>query len=242
MEKNSEKIRKMEQSDPKYCFQVQLELEGLQTVKGDRIVKVPVDHFDVERREDAEPPKIIAVDFCGEINIFYSILMPEDLVADLEKLDSQSFIKEQEKIADILKRNNQSAEISGLHAAYTFPGNVNVDLDNTKIFSGNDEAVRKFDPTFFGRCPTVYAAMQNGEIAACCVSSRESDKAGEAWIFTLPKYRKQGFGLKAVQLWASELQKQGKIPFYTHKADNIASQKLAEKLNLAKVFESVSYE
>lgn len=240
--KKQKNFYNMEQIDPKPCFQAQLSLEGLQIVNNNRIVKIHTDHFDIEKNENSEPPKIIAVNFGKEINIFYFDKMPNNLVADLEKLEKHSFINEQDKIIEILKRNSQFNE-AGHSIAYVFPSDIQVDNENTKIFIGSDDkAIKKFDLTFYDKYPMVYAAMQNNEIVACCVSSRENNKAGEAWIFTLPKYRKQGFGLKAVQLWASELQKQGKIPLYTHEISNIASQKLAEKLNLIKVFENVSYE
>ncbi len=232
----------MKKIDPKSCFQVQLELEGLQVIKGNKIIKISTNYFDIEKNKNSDPPKIIAVNFGKEINIFYSDKLEKNIVIDLEKLEKNSFINEQEKIIDILKRNNQFNEV-GRYIVYIFPNNIKMDTENTKIFIGSDDlAIKKFDPTFYDKYPMIYAAMQNDEIAACCVSSRESDKAGEAWIFTLPKYRKKGFGLKAVQLWASELQKNDKIPIYTHEISNIASKKLAGKLNLIKIFEIVNYE
>ncbi|MCF7794015.1 MAG: GNAT family N-acetyltransferase [Candidatus Cloacimonetes bacterium] len=240
--KKQKNFYNMEKINPKPCFHAQIGLEGLQIVNGNRIVKIHTDHFDIEKNENAKPPKIIAVNFGKEINIFYSDKMPNSLVANLEKLEKHSFLDEQEKVIEILKRNKQFNE-AGHYIAYIFPSDIQVDTENTKIFIGSeDEAIKQFDPTFYKKYPIVYATIQNDEIAACCVSSRENNKAGEAWIFTLPKYRKQGFGLKAVQLWASELQKQGKIPLYTHEISNIASQKLAEKLDLIKVLENVSYE
>lgn len=240
--KKQKNVYNMEQINPKPCFYAQIGLEGLQIVNGNKIVKIHTDHFDIEKNENAKPPKVIAVNFGKEINIFYSNTMPNSLVANLEELKKHSFIDEQKKVIDILKENKQFNEAEH-YIAYVFPNDVKVNTKNTKIFIGSDdEAIKKFDPTFHKKYPVVYAVMQDNEIAACCVSSRENDKAGEAWIFTLPKYRKQGFGLKAVQLWAIELQKKGKIPFYTHEVSNIASQKLAEKLNLIKVFENVSYE
>lgn len=239
---NSENFYKMGQINPKTLFLAQLELEGLQIINGNRIVKVPTDHFDIEKRENTEPPKVIAVNFGKEINIFYFDKMPDSIVTDLEKLEKHSFIGEQDKIIEILRRNNQFNK-ANYSISYVFPSAIEVDRESTKIFIGSeDEAIKQFDPTFYRKYPMVYAAMQGDEIVACCVSSRESDKAGEAWIFTLPKFRKQGFGFKAVQLWASELQKQGKIPLYSHEISNIASQELARKLDIIKVFENVSYE
>lgn len=238
---NLEKLYKFEQMNSKVFFQTQLELEGLQIISGNRIKGFQNEYFDIEKKENTDPPKVIAVNFGKEVDVFYSNLMPENLVFDLEKFDKNDFIGKKEKITDFLIRNNQSSEISE-SITYIFPNNIKVNYENAKIFSGDEELIKKFDPAFYNKYPAIYAILQNNEIVACCVSARENDKAGEAWIFTLPKYRKQGFGLRAVQLWANELQKQGKIPFYSHEISNIASQKLAERLGLKKVFEIVSYD
>lgn len=232
----------MKTDNAKIFLEAQLGLEGLKVVNGNRIVKIQAIHFNIEKNKNAEPPKVIAINFENKISVFYSDLISNMLLADLERLEKYDFIGNQEKVTKILKENNQFEEL-GHYIAYVFPKNIEVDFDKTQVFVGSeDETIKEFDTSFYQKYPMVYATMKDGKIVACCVSSRENDLAGEAWIFTLPEHRKQGFGLKAVQLWASELQKNGKIPFYTHKRSNIASQKLAEKLNLIKVFKSITYE
>jgi RimJ/RimL family protein N-acetyltransferase len=224
------------------CFQAQLELEGLQIIDNKKIIRIPTHHFDIEKDKESAQPKLIAMRDKTEITVFYSEEILKQGVADFDARDKESFFYEKDAIIDMLKNKNQLSEVA--HSlVYVFPKKIETHAENTKIFVGShDEAIQKFDSSFYNAFPMVYAALCNNEIAACCVSARESDSAGEAWIFTLPQYRKQGFGIQAVLLWASELQKQNKIPFYSHDITNIASQKLAEKLGLIKVFETVFYE
>lgn len=225
----------------KTFLETQLGLEGLKIINGNRIVKIQTNHFDIEKDNNSKTPKIMAINFGDKIEIFYSKLISNNLFSELERLEKQNFIHDPNKIAEVLKKFNQFEEYCHF-VTYIFPQNIEIDIKNTKIFIGSEnEEIKKFDPSFYEKYPMVYAVIQNENIVSCCVSSRENDSAGEAWVFTHPDFRKQGFGFTAVNLWASELQK-NKIPLYTHEVTNIASQKLADKLNLSKVFENVIYE
>lgn len=229
-------------TNSKTFLEAQLELEGLKIVDGNRIVKIRTNHFDIEKKNDLESPKVIAVKFDDNTEVFYSKSLSLKTINELEKLDKQLFFQEAEKISKILQKYARLKECRH-YVTYVFPENFETESENTKIFVGSDdELVKEFDESFYNAFPMIYATMQGGKPVSCCVSSRESDKAGEAWIFTLPEYRKQGFGREAVKLWAKELQKNNKFPFYTHETSNIASQKLAEKLKLKRIFETISYE
>ena len=177
-----------------------------------------------------------------QIYILYADSLSQDLYNKLHTIDKENFISNPQKISEVLKNNTEIIEY-GHYITYILPKNIKVESKDTRIFLGsNYDEVRKFDGSFYGKFPIIYAIMKNEEIAACCVSSRENDKAWEWWVFTLPEYRQQWFGIKAVQLRASELHKKGKIAFYTHKKSNTASQKLAEKLQSIKIFETITYE
>ncbi len=77
-------------------------------------------------------------------------------------------------------------------------------------------------------------------IVSACVSIRENEKCGEAWVYTNPQYRHQGFAKKVVSTWARSLMDAGKVPFYSHKITNVASSSLARALGLQPVFEEIS--
>jgi predicted GNAT family acetyltransferase len=93
---------------------------------------------------------------------------------------------------------------------------------------------------FDGLADEVYAVERNGALAAACVSTHENEDCGEAWVYTRPEYRKQGLAQKAVRGWASGLMNTVKVPFYSHKIENVASANLARKLGLLPAHEEIT--
>jgi RimJ/RimL family protein N-acetyltransferase len=83
--------------------------------------------------------------------------------------------------------------------------------------------------------------MQNGEVVSSCTSSRENATAAEAWVFTQPDYRGRGYARQVTMAWGHRLQKQGKIPFYSHHRTNLASEAVARSLGLMKYIEDIGY-
>lgn len=71
-----------------------------------------------------------------------------------------------------------------------------------------------------------------GTVVSTCSSVRENARSGEAWVFTDERYRQRGYARQAVLAWARHLQAAGKVPFYSHLQDNLASRRLAASLGL----------
>jgi GNAT superfamily N-acetyltransferase len=88
---------------------------------------------------------------------------------------------------------------------------------------------------------TVCGVIVDGQIVATCSSSRENERAGEAYVYTRPEGRGRGYGRQATAAWAYQLQEQGKLPFYSHRLDNLASRGVARSLNLQPCFRLVAY-
>jgi hypothetical protein len=86
-----------------------------------------------------------------------------------------------------------------------------------------------------------YAMTIDGRLVSSCESSRENAQAGEAWAFTDPAYRGRGYAQQAVAAWGHALQQQGKVPFYSHKVENLASERIAQKLGLIQYIADVGY-
>ena len=224
----------MQKIDAEKLFKLQLNLEGFDIGENNQIIKINTDHFDIEKDKNQEFPNITVFKSDNQLDVFYADSMSDQLVFALEKFSKEDFFYKKEKVIAKLKERNEFNEV-GHYIVYIFPEKILENLQNLKIFKGDDELVKEFDSSFYKKYSIIYAAIENNEIAASCVSSRENDFAGEAWIFTSPKYRKQGYGSRAVNFWAHELREKNKIPFYTHEISNIASHKLAQKLGLVKV-------
>jgi len=94
--------------------------------------------------------------------------------------------------------------------------------------------VERFDPglTAFLEKRPVFSVIVERKIVAACVSAREDHAAAEAWVQTAPDFRRRGYARQATAAWAHHLQQQGKIPFYSHLLDNLASEALARSLGL----------
>ena len=71
-----------------------------------------------------------------------------------------------------------------------------------------------------------------GEIVSTCESSRENGEAAEAWVRTLPPFRGRGFARQVTAAWAMHAHTRGKLPFYSHREDNLASRAVARGLGL----------
>lgn len=69
-------------------------------------------------------------------------------------------------------------------------------------------------------------------VASLCCSSRENDKAAEAWVETQPFYRRRGYARAVVAAWACSVRDMGKVAFYSHRDDNVASAAVAASLRL----------
>lgn len=88
----------------------------------------------------------------------------------------------------------------------------------------------------------VFAVIRDGKIVSTCVSARENGSAGECGVFTLPEYRRRGFGRQVTAAWCAHLGDLGKVAFYSHTEENLASRRVARSLGLRLSFVLVNYE
>jgi len=87
----------------------------------------------------------------------------------------------------------------------------------------------------------VHAIVVDGEIVSSCESSRENNAAGEAWVYTAEAFRGRGYARQVTAAWGCDLQRKGKIPFYSHVVTNLASQAVARSLGLVQFIADVGY-
>ena len=141
---------------------------------------------------------------------------------------------------DLLVNALQSHHVQfevGHYKTYVFPSRPVENID-VACLSKHDGRVKVFG--FDSLAENVYAIEKNNALISACVSTRENEKCGEAWVYTAPEYRYQGFAQKVVNTWAGSLLDAGKVPFYSHQIENAASANLAKKLGLQAVFEEIS--
>lgn len=77
--------------------------------------------------------------------------------------------------------------------------------------------------------PFCAAYLNENQIVSVCRSVRILPNAEEAGIETEESYRRNGFALNALAVWAEVVRKNGSIPLYSADTSNVASLCLAQK-------------
>jgi RimJ/RimL family protein N-acetyltransferase len=214
--------------EPLSYLHLQMRLEGLELIDADLMRQVePVPGEEL-------PFMLIARLAGGELVTYYG----ETISGDLQKELGTANIRfpKIDPLIKILQSHNVHAKV-GYYKTYTFPSLPAEDVD-VRCLAKDDPQVKVFG--FDGFARQVYAIERDDRLVSACVSARENAICGEAWVYTTPEYRNQGFAQKVVNAWARNLMEAGKIPFYSHKTENRASANLAGRLGLCPVFEEIS--
>jgi hypothetical protein len=73
-------------------------------------------------------------------------------------------------------------------------------------------------------------------------SARENDRAAELAVETAPPFRRRGYARQTAAAWGHHVLKRGKVAFYSHASDNLASEALAQSLGLVQFATAAAYE
>lgn len=213
--------------EPLSYLHLQMKLEGIEASK-DCFIR------QVELVPGEELPLVLLAQFTNRPGITY---YDEGLAPDLKRVLSavQVEFPEVAPFLTVLRSRHLQTQV-GHYKTYVFPARPEPDLD-VVCLSRHDPRVQAFG--FDALAEQVYAIEGDGILVCACVSTRENEACGEAWVYTAPDYRKRGFAQKAVNAWARSLMEAGKVPFYSHDIKNEASANLAGKLGLLPVFEEI---
>lgn len=209
---------------------LQMELEGKGLVGEDTIRQVEI-------VPGEQLPFVLLAQLPDQkLAVYYSESLSSDLQAQISARILSTEFPEIGPILDLLASQNIQAD-TGHYKTYVFPPRTAKDPEVTCRYK-SDPKIQAFG--FDGFAEHVYSIERAGKIVSACVSVREDKNCGEAWVYTDPKYRRSGLAKKVVSAWAYGLISIGKVPFYSHKADNAPSAALARALQLQPVFEEIS--
>ena len=189
-------------------------------------------------RSDNDVPLVLVARLADEVvHVFFDELltaeMREQLMVHTQALEFPLVTP----ITQVLHASGFRTEY-GHFRTYLFPAHAsNADVP-VHQYPAEDPKIRAFDFAGFGT--PIFAIEQAGETLSACVSVRENDRCGEAWVYTAPAYRQQGLARNVVTAWAQSLIRVGKTPFYSHKIDNRGSAGLAQRLGLQPIFDEIS--
>jgi RimJ/RimL family protein N-acetyltransferase len=215
--------------NPLDYLRLQLRLEGKEIVYGNLLRQV-----EIVPDEDM-PLMVIAQLADSNVVAYFDECFP--LWEVLRKKVSEISFPDVDPLFTLLQNRNSAFEV-GHYKTYTFPEMFVAFMDETvNCFSRHDPKVKDFG--FSGFAEQVYTMEQAGKIVSACVSTRENEFCGEAWVYSDPEYRHKGFAQKVIGAWATKLIWSGKVPFYSHRIENIASTNLAKHLGLQPVFEEI---
>jgi len=210
--------------------QLQMHLEGICLDRDGWLIPL---HENV----DAFPYFIFVQGENGERVQYFSASLPLEAQLAIKRQDTLLKFPDIQPVIDILDCQNIKFQI-GHFKTYRFPEHFqSPKLEFAKPFAGDDPKVVSFG--FNGMVDTVYAVEQSGALLSACISIRENEYCAESWVFTAPEHRRKGLAKAAVSLWATEILRMGKVPFYSHAMDNIPSARLAHTLGVIPIFEIV---
>jgi hypothetical protein len=87
-----------------------------------------------------------------------------------------------------------------------------------------------------------YVVMVAEKPVSWAWSARENDGAAELAVETAPPFRRRRHGRQTAAAWGHHVLKRGKVAFYSHASDNLASEALAQSLGLVQFATAAAYE
>ena len=208
---------------------LQMRLEGMEVIDECLLRQVQV-----VPGEDV-PMLLIAQPVDARVVVYYEEAISSDLQQSLSVHVPEIEFPQIDRLLEASKSHHIDTQV-GHYKTYIFPSPPENQFDVISL-SKNDASVKAFGFDRFAE--SVYAIHKDGAVISACVSARENEQCGEAWVYTSPEHRHQGLAQKVVSTWAKRLIDAGKVPFYSHKIENTASANLAAKLGLQPVFEEI---
>ena len=210
---------------------LQLRLEG-KSVIGSNLLR------QVEEVPGEEMPLLLIAQLIdGQSVAYVDEALNPDLQEELARRVRSVQFPQIGPLLEFLRLENIPFE-TGHYKTYWIPAHAAVFADEeVTCHSRENPMVQAFG--FGGFAEWVYGIERDGKIVSACVSARENDFCGEAWVFTDPAYRHHGLAQKVVCTWANGLISSGKVPFYSYKMENNESASLARRLGLPPVFKEI---
>ncbi|MBC7879132.1 MAG: GNAT family N-acetyltransferase [Anaerolineales bacterium] len=217
--------------DLSHYLHMQLRLEGKYPIGNDLLKQVEI-------VPDEDMPLMLFAQLSdNQMIAYYDETLLSEIHTELAKRIQGIVFPEIEPLLDVLKAQNILFEI-GHYKTYIFPSQF-ADLSNINVICLHKHAPNVQAFGFDDFSDKIYAIEREGRIRAACVSTRENEFCGEAWVYTDPEFRNRGFAQMVASIWATNLISAGKVPFYSHKMENIASANLANRLGLDPIFEEI---
>lgn len=173
-------------------------------------------------------PRLYVAQHRDQYHVYFRHDVPLDTRRQLLAMAPETLFAEQERVKAILDAAAVTNEGVTWHGkSYVFLGEPALELRSDIQYADQSD-----------QCTIVV----EGQTIAQCMSVRANLESAEAYVEVHPDFRRRGLGKDVVYAWSQRVQQSGRIPFYSHHVNNIASQRLAEALGFTWYIDDVGYE
>jgi hypothetical protein len=192
--------------------------------------------------EPTDIPRFFVIRHAEWVDRYYRADLPDSLVERLAGVATEGLFDDDSQVKNILSEHAPCRDV-WRGASYTFSVAPSLwDYPDVRILSELDRgALAGFDRELLSISRPIFAIFVDGNIASTCVSAREDEECAEAWVETLAPYRRRGYGRQVTAAWGHSVVTRGKLAFYSHARDNLASQGIARSLGLAWFLDGAGY-
>jgi GNAT superfamily N-acetyltransferase len=221
--------------DPLHLIQLQLAIECIGLDDDGLLVRIPGPDPD-------EIARVYAYRHEGGYIAYCRCDVPASLREQVQALGAEAAFHGRGAVKALLAADAPCTEVGVFHT-YVFPdtSNPNQFPDVVHLGEIHRELIEAYHAGMNVAERAVFAVIRDGMIVSTCGSVRENEGAGECYVFTLPEYRRRGYGRQVTAAWGYHLGEQGKVAFYSHTEENTASRAVSRSLSLQPSFSITAY-
>jgi GNAT superfamily N-acetyltransferase len=212
---------------------IQLELECIGFDREGRLVRIPGPNPD-------DIARVYAYRDERGYALYFRSDLPGPVVRRIQALGAETAFHQQDVVRDLLAGDAPCAELN-CWRSYVFPEPLGEFPQVVRLEERHRRLIEQYHAGMEVAEQAVLAVICDDRIVSTCLSVRENEMAGECYTYTLPDYRRRGYGRQVTAAWGSDLCQQGKVAFYSHLLDNAASRGVARSLGLRACFAGVAY-
>ena len=205
---------------PEQLTRLQLELECIGVAAGQTLVRLPGPNAD-------DIARLLVVQDSDGYRVYFRFDLPPTLRAALAALPPAIAFADHAAVQRLLAAYAPYGEVV-CFKSYVFPADLAAALS-----PGVARLPQPGRPT-----QTRFGVVVGDRVVSACESARENERCAEAWVWTLAEFRRRGYARQVTAAWAHDVQGRGKLPFYSHKVGNVASEAVARRLGLT-LFQTV---
>jgi RimJ/RimL family protein N-acetyltransferase len=222
--------------EPLHLVQLQLAIECIGLDEDGLLVRIPGPDPD-------EIARVCAYQHGGGYITYFRRDLPESLREQLHGLGAEAAFHDRDAVRALLAADAPCTEVGVFHT-YVFPSSMASPRQSpgvVRLGETHRELIEDYHAGMEVADRAVFAVIRDRMIVSTCGSVRENEDAGECYVFTLPEYRRRGYGRQVTAAWGYHLREQGKVAFYSHTEENLASRAVARSLGLWPCFSITGY-